>query len=88
MHLRHILLSQKFQAEDVQRLLKQGEDFVKLAQRWSQCSSASQGGVLGDVDGKKNLDDDFLEAAKILKVHEISGIVRSRFGYHLIRRDS
>ena len=86
MRLRHILLKQKFEAEDVMRLLKQGQDFGLLAKKWSTCSSAAVGGDLGDLSGKK-LDPDFEEAAALLKPGQTSGIVRTKFGYHIIRRE-
>lgn len=87
MHLSHILVAQKFEADDVERKLKQGEPFEALAQKFSKCPSASQGGDLGDIDLRR-LDDEFSEAAKLLKAGQISGPVRTRFGYHLIKRHS
>jgi parvulin-like peptidyl-prolyl isomerase len=85
MHLQHILLQHKYEAEDVQKRLRQGGDFAELAKKWSTCSSAASGGDLGNLQGKK-LDQDFEEAALSLKPGEVSNIVRTRFGYHLIRR--
>lgn len=86
MRVRHILLKQKFEAEDVLRLLKQGQDFSTLAKKWSTCSSASAGGDLGNLSGKK-LDSDFEEALDMLKPGQTSGIVRTKFGYHIILRE-
>ena len=87
MKLRHILLRQKYEAEDVQRWLAQGRDFSELAQKHSICSSAKLGGDLGEVRISQ-LDPDFAEAARVLKVGELSGIIRTRFGHHLILRQS
>ncbi len=87
MRIRHILLKEKYQAEDVLRLLKAGGDFAELAKKWSQCPSARDGGDLGEIQGKK-LDEDFSAAAEALPMGGVSGVVRTRFGYHLIRRDS
>ncbi|MFN3453745.1 MAG: peptidylprolyl isomerase [Pseudobdellovibrio sp.] len=84
---RHILVKSKFEAEDIQKLLKQGKAFTSLAQKFSQCSSASAGGDLGDVSKKLHLlDEDFRNALEALKIGDTSGIVRTRFGYHLIQR--
>jgi len=83
----HILVRHKHEAEDIQKLLSEGAEFEEIAGRRSECSSARVGGSLGELSGKK-VDEDFQEAMESLKVGEVSGIVRTRFGYHLIRRDS
>jgi parvulin-like peptidyl-prolyl isomerase len=85
MHLKHILVAHKYEAEDILKLLKEGKDFSDLAKSRSQCPSAPSGGDLGNLKGKK-LDMDFEEAAELLKPGQISGVVRTRFGYHIIQR--
>jgi peptidyl-prolyl cis-trans isomerase C len=85
LHLFHILVEQKFEAEDILKKLKEGIEFKTLAQKFSRCSSASQGGDLGLIDIAR-LDPDFAEAAELLKPSQVSGVVRTRFGYHLILR--
>jgi parvulin-like peptidyl-prolyl isomerase len=85
LHLSHILCAQKFQAEDLLRQLKAGKNFADLAKKYSECSSRTQGGDLGLIDLRR-LDPDFAEAASLLKPSEVSAIVRTRFGYHLILR--
>ncbi len=59
--------------------------FEHLAKKFSTCPSADKGGNLGIVDLRR-LDATFAEAAKLLKPQEISPIVRTTFGYHLIKR--
>ncbi|MFN7262798.1 MAG: peptidylprolyl isomerase [Pseudobdellovibrionaceae bacterium] len=87
MKLKHILVKHKYEAEDVLRALQGGKSFEEMAQKFSQCSSAKVGGDLGDLSKKKHLlDPDFLEAAEVLKVGQLSPLVRSSFGYHLIVR--
>lgn len=86
LNARHILLADRVTADDVLRHLKDGKAFEELAKKYSQCPSATQGGDLGNLFGKKNVDSDFLEALEMLKPGQTSGIVRTRFGYHLIRR--
>lgn len=82
----HILVATRHEAEDLLRKLKNGTEFEGLAQKFSQCSSAPAGGHLGDVRVGK-ADPDFEEAALELKPGEITPQpVRSRFGYHLIKR--
>jgi peptidyl-prolyl cis-trans isomerase C len=83
----HILVTHRHEAEDLLRLLGQGRDFAELARRHSRCASADAGGDLGEVDPRR-LDEDFREALEALAEGQVSGIVRTRFGFHLIRRDS
>jgi parvulin-like peptidyl-prolyl isomerase len=87
LHLRHILLQHKYEIEDAMKALAGGASFQELAKKRSICSSARAGGDLGQVNEKK-VDPDFWEAALALKPGERSGIVRTRFGYHLIERVS
>lgn len=86
-HVSHILTEHKFEAEDVERKLKQGEAFDVLAKKFSKCPSSQKGGDLGSVESSR-FDADFEEAALALKAGDRSGIVRTRFGYHLIQRHS
>lgn len=85
LHLAHILLQQKYEAEDVQRKLNAGEAFEALARKFSTCSSAAQGGDLGEI-ALSRLDETFAEVAESLKPGQVSQIVRTRFGYHFIKR--
>lgn len=85
-HVHHILVDQKYEAEDLLRQLREGKSFFDLAQKFSKCSSAQKGGDLGPIkEGKA--DPDFEEAALILRPGETSLTpIRTRFGYHLIFR--
>ena len=85
LHLAHILVEHKFEAEDLLKKISQGSRFEDLAKKFSKCSSASMGGDLGHIDLRR-LDPAFAEAAEELAEGQISGIVRTRFGYHLILR--
>lgn len=83
----HILVTAKHEAEDILRkLTAKPEDFESMARKHSNCSSAPNGGDLGDIKIGK-ADPDFEEASISLKIGEISKQpVRTRFGYHLIKR--
>jgi parvulin-like peptidyl-prolyl isomerase len=83
--IRHILVEHKYEAEDLLKLLKEGKNFTDLAKKYSVCSSAQSGGDLSDVPLNR-LDEAFREAAESLKEEEISEVVRTRFGHHLIQR--
>lgn len=85
-HVKHILVKEKYEAEDLLRKLQQGKEFSDLAQKFSICSSSQRGGDLGEVHISR-LDESFADAACALKIGQMSSMpVRSRFGYHLILR--
>lgn len=86
-HVSHILVAHRYEADDVLRRLQAGEEFETLARKHSTCPSSAQGGDLGSVD-ERRLDEDFREALAGLAVGQVSAPVRTRFGYHLIRRNS
>jgi peptidyl-prolyl cis-trans isomerase C len=61
-----------------------GEDFGKLAQQYSQDGSAAQGGDLGDFP-RGQMVPEFSNAAFALKPGQLSGVVTTQFGYHVIK---
>lgn len=82
---KHILVNQEFEAQDLVKKLKEGQSFESLAQQHSLCPSKADGGDLGEF-GKGSMVAPFEDAAFALKVGEVSGPVRTQFGYHLIQR--
>ena len=78
----------KKEIESIIAQLKKGADFGKLAAEKSACPSGkSANGSLGAF-GKGQMVPEFEKAAYALKVGEISGAVKTDFGYHVIRRDA
>lgn len=69
---------------DVQAKLKNGEDFAALAQEYSEGPSSGRGGDLGYFR-RGQMVKPFEDAAFTMKPNEVSGIVETRFGYHLIK---
>jgi len=71
-------------AESVLARAKKGEDFAKLAKEYSTDASASQGGDIGLMP-RDQLAPEYEDAAFTLPVGAISNLVRTQFGFHIIK---
>ena len=81
----HIMVSQKQVAEDILKQLKDGKDFAALAKSKSEdTESKNSGGELGYFD-EDSLPEIFSEEVLKLKVGQNSGIIKSEYGYHIVR---
>ena len=80
----HILVKSEQEAQSILDQLKKGGNFEELAKAKSTDSSAAKGGDLGWF-GKGNMVPAFEKAAFGLKEGQLSGIVKSDFGYHIIK---
>jgi len=82
----HILVKKQSEALVIQERLKQGEKFGKLAKELSiDSGSAKRDGSLGYF-GRGVMVKPFEEAAFKLQVGEVSDLVKSEFGFHIIKR--
>jgi len=84
-HVSHILVATEEEARDILTQLKEGLiSFAELAKEKSICPSAPNGGDLGFFS-KGQMVKEFEEAAFSLQPGEISDIVKTEYGYHIIK---
>jgi peptidyl-prolyl cis-trans isomerase C len=97
-HVKHILImpakdtgdpnkakaQAKAKAEGILKKLKAGADFNDLAKKDSNCPSAKNGGDLGTMP-KGSFVPEFEKAAYALKPGQMSDIVETEYGYHIIK---
>ena len=81
----HILLRTEKEANAVLERLKKGETFSKIAKKVSTCPSGKKGGDLGSF-GRGQMVKEFEEVAFTLNTGETSPVVKTQFGYHIIKR--
>lgn len=80
----HILVKDQNQARELQRKIKQGANFEALARDFSTCPSRSKGGDLGWF-GPGKMVPEFERACSSMGVGSVSDVVRTQFGYHIIK---
>ncbi len=74
----------KKKIQELLEKIKAGEDFHALAKANSECPSSAKGGDLGYfVKGK--MDPEFEKTAFALNIGEVSDVIKSSFGYHIIK---
>lgn len=74
----------KLKAKGLKKQLDEGADFAELAKQKSDCPSSKQGGDLGFFQKGKMMPA-FEKAAFALKEGELSDVVETRAGYHIIK---
>ncbi len=82
-HALHILVPTEKEALDVEKRLKAGEDFGKLADQLSK-DPGSKGGDLGWFT-KDRMVPEFAEVAFALQPGQVSQPVKTQFGWHVIK---
>lgn len=82
----HILVGSEKEANDLLAKIKKGENFAKLAKKYSiDPGTKESGGDLGYF-GRGQMDPNFEKAAfDLKKAGELSGLVKTRFGFHILK---
>lgn len=79
-----VIASKLEQIRSLRQRLTEGADFAELARASSDCPSSARGGDLGFFS-RGMMVKPFEDAAFALETGEISDIVRTEFGYHIIK---
>jgi peptidyl-prolyl cis-trans isomerase D len=74
------------QAEDVLAQVKAGGDFAELAKKYSEDTSADNGGSLG-LFGRGEMVPEFEQTAFSMQPGEVSDLVKTTYGFHIIKVD-
>jgi peptidyl-prolyl cis-trans isomerase C len=80
----HILVKSEGEAQKIMKRLNDGEEFAKVARRFSSCPSGKNGGDLGWF-GKGQMVPEFEQAAFAADVGKVIGPIKTQFGYHVIK---
>ena len=80
----HILVKTEAEAKAIQKQLQEGASFEELAKKHSIDGAAPKGGDLGWF-GKGSMLPEFEKVAFGLKEGETSGIVPTKFGFHIVK---
>ena len=84
-HCAHILVKTESEVKKILDRLGKGEKFGRIAKEVSVCPSAKRGGDLGTF-GRGQMVKEFETAAFALRKGQISAIVKTKYGYHVIKR--
>lgn len=83
--VQHVLVKDEATAEKIDQKAKNGADFAKLVEKYSidTGSKQNQGKIV--INSSSHVDPAFYKAVKSLKKGQISDVVKSGFGYHVIK---
>lgn len=84
-HCAHILVKTENEAKAVLERLQKKEKFANIAKEVSLCPSGKRGGDLGTFS-RGAMVKEFEKASFALKKGELSPIVKTKYGYHVIKR--
>ena len=81
---RHILVDSEAKCEELKKAIEGGQDFAEVAKQHSSCPSGRNGGDLGSF-GPGQMVPEFEQAAFAQGVGAIGDLVKTDFGYHIIK---
>jgi parvulin-like peptidyl-prolyl isomerase len=84
-HCAHILVKTLIEAQTVKTRIDKGENYAEIAKQVSLCPSGKKGGDLGTF-ARGQMVKPFEVAAFQLEKGQISGPIKTEFGYHIIKR--
>ena len=84
-HALHILVKTEAEAKEIKKQLDSGQNFAELAKKYSIGPNAERGGDLGNIE-KGDLLPELDTVLRGLKNGEVSGIVKTELGYHILKR--
>ena len=84
-HCAHILVEKLSLAQELKTKIAKGESFANLAKQYSIDVSKKRGGDLGYFS-RGMMVPEFEKAAFSLEKSQVSDIIKTQFGYHIIKR--
>ena len=81
----HILVDKFNKAQELYEDILAGDKLEDLARKFSTCPSKKRGGNLGEFS-KGDMVPEFWNACRNLKIGGISKPVKTKYGYHIIKR--
>ncbi len=75
----------KAKADRVRKEVAGGADFAAAAKKYSDCPSKNQGGDVGSFPRHNKVVEPFARTAFALKNGQVSDVVETEFGYHIIK---
>lgn len=80
----HILVDSEEKAKEIIEEINAGKSFEDAAKEYSTCPSKDQGGKLGESTRGKMVEE-FEDVAFEMEKGEMSDVVETQFGYHIIK---
>lgn len=71
-------------ALEILKMAQEGQDFAELAKQYSEDPASDKGGYLGEFQ-REDMVKPFADRAFSMKPGEVSGPVRTQFGWHIIK---